>query len=818
MTSLLLRIFDAGRGRPWLLPLLAVLLLAGAAFGASRIRFSEDIFELLPQNEPAVAEGRLALSRFRTLERIVINLHAEDPQALAAAIDSAAAALRKIEGVASVTSRVNENALEDIARLYDGKLPLLFDAGLERQVEARLAPAEFQTRLQHFADRQAGVEGITVDSARFRRDPFALDELLFRRFERLNSGFEVRLAGGRLVSADGRHGLILAEADFIAGNTGRGLELMDRIDKALAELGPGVSAAVIGGHRSSVDNAQVLRADMHLTILTSLLGVLAVFLLTFRSLTPILAVLLSAGFGFAMALGAQGWTAGVLSAITAGFAAVLLGISVDYTIHLVTAVSAQDPAASRADRVRAALAHVAAPATTAMLTTVLAISTLWLSRLEGLRQLAEMAAVGVLAACAFALTLGGQLMARLAPRPRPNPLVALVRVAGAARERARGPVLALALLATLGLGIGMGRLGIDGDVTNLDGKSAKTRTAEAELRRVYGGAALGRTLLISGGDDLESALRANDLLGRELETQGVTKHESPAWVLPARQTQRENIERWRRFWSDDRIEAIKRGMLSARATSGGRELSFNAARRDAFFADFFAWVSAQTAAPETLDASSLRGRPLWDLVRNYFNEADGRVYVATTAEIEPPVAAMVRAASPATLILNKASFAATVMGFVRRDLVVLGGLSLALVALVLWLVLREPRQMLAALTPVAGGLVWTLGAMGWLGIPFNIINTLVTVFIAGLGIDYGIFVVQTWRGAPDATTAGLRMAGAGGGIMAAAITTLFGFGSLALASHPALFSVGITTVIGILSSLALALFVTPVLLGRGDSR
>lgn len=33
--------------------------------------------------------------------------------------------------------------------------------------------------------------------------------------------------------------------------------------------------------------------------------------------------------------------------------------------------------------------------------------------------------------------------------------------------------------------------------------------------------------------------------------------------------------------------------------------------------------------------------------------------------------------------------------------------------------------------------------MGWLGIDFNIINTLMTVFLAGLGIDYGILARPT---------------------------------------------------------------------------
>ncbi|MCC6574101.1 MAG: MMPL family transporter [Planctomycetes bacterium] len=817
MTALIVAIFDFARRRRLVLPLICAAVLSLACIGIAQIKFTEDVFELLPQNEPAVAEGRLVLARFRTLERIIISLKADEQVKLLSAIDNTAAELRNAPGIRSVVSRLNDHAMEDIAQAYDGKLPMLFDAPMQRAVEQRLTAEEFQLRLQRFADRQAGAEGITVDSAKFRRDPFAMDEMLLRRFERLNAGFNVQLIGGRLVSKDGLHGLIIAEAEFPALNTGRGIDLIAGVDRVLAGLPPGVSGVAIGGHRSSVDNALVLRNDIQWTILTSVLGVLAIFILAYRSLTPIIATLLSVGVGFGAALGVQGWTVGALSAITAGFSAALLGISVDYTVHLVTAMGGE-AAATKPQRVRDALRHVALPTALAMVTTVVAMATLWFSRFDGLKQLAAIATIGVTVAFVFAFTVGAQFLAKVGPRPKANLLVNVVRGAGRLRERARVPILVGALIVTLGLGYGLSRVQIDGDVRHLDGSSRAAREAEADVNRVYGGNALTRTLVVSRGDDLEGALRANDLAAREIDKLGVTRFEGLSWVLPARDTQRENIARWRRFWTNERVAALKEAMLKARANSAGKELTFTAAKCDAFFADFFARLSPDTPDGALIDPTELRQRPLWDLLRNYASEADGGVYVATTAELAPELTPLLRAGAPSAMMLNKTAFAGVIVGFVQRDLIVLGGLSLALVVFLLWLTFGEIGAIAAALTPVGGSLIWTLGLMGLLGIQFNIINTLVTVFIAGLGIDYGIFVVQIYREAPDAATARERMASAGGGIAAAAITTLFGFGSLAIASHPALFSVGITTTIGITSSLILALFVTPSLVARGGGK
>lgn len=55
----------------------------------------------------------------------------------------------------------------------------------------------------------------------------------------------------------------------------------------------------------------------------------------------------------------------------------------------------------------------------------------------------------------------------------------------------------------------------------------------------------------------------------------------------------------------------------------------------------------------------------------------------------------------------------------------------------------------------------------------------------------------------------LNLVSAGTGIAAAALTTLMGFGSLTLARHPALFTVGLTTCMGVLSAFVLAVFVVP---------
>lgn len=799
--------------RRGILPAALLLLLGLAVAGAVQLRFAEDIFALLPADEPRVAETRLALDRYRGLERIVIAIEHDDPRVLAAAVDDCDRALRELPGVKSVVSRVDRAAQEDFFNEYAGKAPLLFDDDFERELAPRLTRQYFGAQLQRYVDEQAGSEGISIAS-RFRQDPFGFDELVYQRVAHLNGGFRGRIDGqGRILSEDGRFAVLFVEADFASSDTGRGREFMEALEKTLPAS---VSSHVIGAHRSSVDNAVVLRRDMHLTIATSVIAIVLLFVVVFRSLTPIVLPLISVGFGFLLALGAQGWLRGELSAITMGFAAVLLGIAVDYSVHLIATYGSET--GERHERARAAIVHVGRPAFVAALTTIAAIFMLRFSNFDGLHQLAEMAIAGIAGALAFALLAGPQLLRAAGPRAPASSMLRGVLVRISAWRRALGRAMVVVAPAVTGVLLVFAlRVSFDGDVMNLDGKSAQTRESETRVQQAFGQETLSRTLLVSGGDNLDAALRENDLNARVLQRMHVP-HEGLSWVLPARATQRENLERWRAFWSEPRIAALKTEMAAARAKrpDTGAEISFPAEAMEERFADLFAAIRI-AAPPAELDAATIRKKPLWALLASYVSEGE-RTYIGATATIDPARVTELRAALPSAIVLNKGSFVARMVGFIQGDLLVVGGLAVVLVVLVLAMTFRSLREVLVALVPVAGGMIWTLGLMSLLGIPFNIINTLVTVFIAGLGIDYGIFFVQTWRGSRDAAEAEKRLSHAGAGVVVAALTTLFGFGSLALANHPALFSVGVTTAIGVTSALLLTLFVVPTLLEMSAPR
>jgi len=123
---------------------------------------------------------------------------------------------------------------------------------------------------------------------------------------------------------------------------------------------------------------------------------------------------------------------------------------------------------------------------------------------------------------------------------------------------------------------------------------------------------------------------------------------------------------------------------------------------------------------------------------------------------------------------------------------------------------RNLRDALFAMLPPVGGTVLMFGCLGLLGIDLNPANLIVLPLVLGTGVDFGIHVVHNFRekqGGP------YRMASSTmNSIVLTSTTSIVGFGSLMLAAHRGLFSVGLVYSIGLMSCLVISLVMLPALL------
>jgi uncharacterized protein len=143
--------------------------------------------------------------------------------------------------------------------------------------------------------------------------------------------------------------------------------------------------------------------------------------------------------------------------------------------------------------------------------------------------------------------------------------------------------------------------------------------------------------------------------------------------------------------------------------------------------------------------------------------------------------------------------------------------SMAILALAFWFRVREPLLGVLAIASVGIVVAWVLGLMATFGIPFNVMTAMVSALAIGIGVPFGIHVVnrfledrERWPDLATAMRSTLR--NTGGALVGSAVTTIAGFGSLVLSSVPPFRQFGAVTAMTIGLALLSSIIVLPAML------
>ncbi len=138
--------------------------------------------------------------------------------------------------------------------------------------------------------------------------------------------------------------------------------------------------------------------------------------------------------------------------------------------------------------------------------------------------------------------------------------------------------------------------------------------------------------------------------------------------------------------------------------------------------------------------------------------------------------------------------------------------ALIAIFLVLFLDFRNLRHTLLAMLPVGLGMLLLFGLLGWLGEPLNPANMIVLPLILGIGVDDGVHVVHDYLRRKGAYRMSPSTASA---VVITSLTTMVGFGSLMIAGHQGLQSLGRVLTIGVACCLFTSLVMLPAALAWG---
>ena len=181
-----------------------------------------------------------------------------------------------------------------------------------------------------------------------------------------------------------------------------------------------------------------------------------------------------------------------------------------------------------------------------------------------------------------------------------------------------------------------------------------------------------------------------------------------------------------------------------------------------------------------------------------WEKAGAAQFVRELRTVDPDVTGPPVITYEATVLMERAYLAGSLYAFV-----LVGGLSI--------LMIRRLRESLLGLVPMVLGVLWTVGLMQAFGIKFNLANIWGLPLIIGTAAEFGLNVILSHlegraHGGPLVARSAVL------GVALNGITTMVGFGSLMIASHQGIFSLGLLLTLGSACGLVAALIVLPVVL------
>ncbi len=809
----------------WWRLVIILLLLVGAWFSIQRITFREDILEMLPSDDPIVMDYRRTLKRFDILQRLLIDVHFSDlsankqePDKLIVFAEQLVAQMRKSRLFKSIDYRIELAQIQALrTHLWRHRWGLLSEQD-RRLIEQKITPKNIKKTIAQLYAHLTSPSGLLLKK-QLLEDPFAFRALLDKKLRFLGAGLAIQPYRGYWFSKDGKHLLIVAKPFLNSAQTGQLDGFIVKLEALIEKVSSkhrGISAYFIGGHRSTYDNSSQIKRDVFLTVSLSFIAILLLFFLVFRR--PILLAIASLPplFGGTMAVAMLGLWRQEMSAIPLAFGSVLLGISVDYAIHLCYHFEfGGTPLAKLVEKLKLILFMAAA-------TTIAAFLCLLFARFRGQHAVGLFAAFGISFALFFTLFFIPALLARLGKTEREPHLSMLSFVAHLEGFRERYPRLILIgiFLLTVLTAFGLSRVAFEGDLEKLYALSPETKALEARFHRIWNDPQAVISIVVQGRD-LEDAKRKNDRLFKRLIS--LKRRGFLAWIssisplYPSQEEYDKRQRAWRQFWSKERLQD-----LESKMTFEGKRWHIRSRAFRRFFRSLRGQGISSSSRPTSHPSLSAGGRsvssrkPLEGLfkqiVAQRIRREKGAVYILTLvkkSDNAPSLMALLRKGEKHLSILSSRDFVAHIMEIVKSDFERIAWIAFIVVILVIFFGFLHLDLVLTTLLPLIVATIWTLGLMGWLGLTFNLLNIVVSIFIFGLGVDYSLFFVK--QTIEQNFSQGDEVSIAGASIVISALTTLFGMGSLVFAHHPLLLSIGYTSVIAIFSTLLVTFFLTPII-------
>jgi predicted RND superfamily exporter protein len=808
----------------------SLALSTASLLSLTTLRLDVDLLTTLPSGKPAFDEYRDLLATFGATQTLPVLVSGVTGPALGRAIDALAARYRSIPEITAVRAGFDRTVAAPY--LDPVHAPALVPAEHLPELAARLEPRAIASALARLKAILAVPTGGEI-ATYMRHDPLGLALVVAASVRDRYADPVASATDPHILAPGGNAGLVLVDpagSPFDAEFTAALFTALAAAEAAVRATDPrlaGLRIAYAGAYAHAHEDASLIQGDVLRYTLLTLAGVIAIFALGYHTLAilPLVGYLLFAGS--LLAFGASVLIYHQLNALSLSFAAIFYGLAIDSGIHFYSRLAEERRRAPLEEAVIRTCDGIGAANVVASTTTAAAFAVIACSAMAAVRQIGVLTTLGMLANIVHTFLLLPALTTafsgRLASRPPPPQEMALTGAAAGMASRHPFPVLAIAAL-IVGAWIAAPSVPVDAEILHLRPRRSAATAAEDAIAASFDALAP-RGAAIVTGTDLEAALIREEQVVAWLESHRVGTSDSAA--APEAATARGGTEQGSvapavigyqalsTFLPSQATERARRSAFAALPLDAARRTLRAELARQGFRAAAFADAERALAPgpemlPRDLDAPWLA--PL--VSRHVRRSAEGVKLLVTFTPAPGTSLALLRdrlraEVDPAPVVTGRPLMQAALAAVIAHEAIVFTVVTLVLNVAIVLLQVRAIGLALVLMAPTVVIVLALLGGMRLAGVAFTPINLIVLPLALAIGVDDCVYLAARWREGHDASAAARLV---GRAITLTTLTTMTGFGFLAVSRYPGLAGLGWLAAVAIGLTFVAAIVVLPALL------
>ncbi|WP_245168928.1 MMPL family transporter [Chryseobacterium sp. RR2-3-20] len=765
----------------------ALLFLMVCGFFASKINFEEDISQIIPKNEKSDLTAKV-LNQLNFSDKIIVIIEKKSSENDFQLSETADSFLNKIQPlekyIASVQGKVNNDEISETFDFVNQNLPLFLDEKDYQEISRKLDKDSISKQVE--SNYMSLVSPASLVTKEFiKKDPLGITFLGIKKLNTLNISKDFKLEDNYIITKDGKNLLLFINPKNKSNDTKNNEifinslhDIKKNINKEFKEK---TEISYFGSPVIAVANAQQIKKDIQNTVVISM-GVLLILLMYyFRNFFTPLIVFLPTVFSVFLSLLILYFIKDKVSAISLGIGAILIGITIDYALHILTHYKHNN-------NIEELYKEITQPIILSSATTAVSFLCLVFVRSEALKDLGLFAAMTVFISSFAALIIVPQLYH---PKQKNEHSKSnfIDKIGNYPYEKNKPLIMACSVI-ILACFFGFRHMGFNKNIGDLNFIPEDLKITEAKIQKLSDITSKSVYTIAYGNSEQQTLKKNSDLsqfLEKEKKQGKILSYNSIGSIVLSEEDQQKKLSQWKDFWNQNKKNETINELIQ-----NGNKFGFNSSAFDQFSHN----LNKTYSVVSLKEYEKIKALQIGEFLSNdkgFYTlsnvvKVDDKNRDAFINDVEK---------NQKALAIDRQQMNENFLGLLKNDFNTLINYSLLAIVITIILFFRNFELSLLTMFPIVLTGIVTAGLLYFLGLELNIFSTVVCTLVFGVGDDFSIFLTKAMQ--KEYTTGKNELPTYRVSIILAVFTTILSIGSLIFAKHPALHSLALVALIGMFS-------------------